>query len=330
MAKNKNLVKANGDVVAIPASDQPIGPHTLLGVDASVDEQRVHPGDDPLADEIAALEAAFEVDPQMAAAEQAEAYNLTPGAKSLLDRSIDSLATSDGNSIEDPDFKQSIRSRAALLNATGNDLAVAISCIVDAMASDPKSIAGTVYSLCYSVLKQAVFFANLDMRRYLDPRGDFDLTIYRHANVGEDYNPQAVLEALGTDFAADAREERRTPPAGCDSELEREWAYYSAVYGADVETTEDIFGASLSDLRTYLQLLTEAFGWDAQSPMAYANVMNPDGTFTPIHDAATALDHQEVMGKERRKVKQAKQASAMLLAASIAAERLTNAARRTK
>lgn len=322
--KNKN----KSDAVVIPSSEQPIGPHTVLAVDASVADGRVAPGQDPVADEIAALEADAATDPQMEAAAAAEVYDLTPGARSLLDRAVDSLSSADGASIEDPDFKLAVRNRSALLSASGGDLAVALSCIVQAMSADPRAISGTVYSLCYATLKQAVFYCNLDYRRYLDPRGDFDLTSYRHPNIGDDYNPAVVQEALGLDFSADQREERRDAPPGLDSELEREWAYFGAVYGSTVDSTEDVFAASLADLRTYLQLLTEAFGWTPDSPMPYANVMRPDGGFDPITDPMVALDNQELSNKERRKVRQVKQANAMLAAAQIAAARLTAAAKR--
>jgi hypothetical protein len=322
----KNETKS--DDVVIPPSNQPIGPHSVLGVDASADEDRVPFGTDPVADEIAALEDAVTHDPQMAAAEAAERYELVPGAASLLARSLDSLATADGANIPDAEFKLSVQNRAALLSATDNDLPLAIACIVDTMRDDPGAIAGTVYNLTYAVMKQSVFFANLDYRRFLDPRGDFDLAIYRHPGVGDDYDPETVREALGHEFAADQREELRDAPLGLPDMVAREWNYFSQVYGSTVETTDDIFAASLSDLRTFLQLINEAYGWDPERPMPYANMMNPDGTFTPITDPEMALDHQQVVSAARRRERQIKQATAMGAAAERAKAILLQRAKR--
>ena len=318
----RQIAKNNGETVVIPPSNQPVGPHTILAAVASVDEERVKPGEDPVADEIAALEDAAEHDPQMAAAEAVGNYQLTPGAQSLIDRAIDSLAKSDGANIPDPEFKLAVKNRAALLSATGGDLELAIHCIVETMGEDPKSIAGAVYNLCYSTMKQALFFANMDYRRYLDPKADFDLTVYRHADVDESYDPESVKAALGHDFYADRREEDREAPAGGDSVLDREWRYFADVYGAGVESTDDIFVAAISDVRTWLQLLTEAFGWNPESPMPFANVSNPDGSFDAITDPMVALDYTEVQSKERRKKRQIATANAMGAAAKLAAEKI--------
>lgn len=293
---------------------------TAQAAAASVaNEDGSHDHDD-LGAEIDGLEALAEQDTAMRAAEALEGYTLTPGAKSLLDRAVDSLVQNDGSSIDDPDFKASVQVRAALLDASGNDLSVAIGCIVDACRDDAKAISGLVYSLCYNVLKQSVFFANLDYRRYLDPRADFDLTPYM--------NPRVEDEALGHEFAADQREEQREAPPGLDNTIDREWEYFKGVYGTAVEVTEDIFAAALTDLRVYLQLTTESFGWDADRPMPYANVAEKDGTFTPITDASTALDHTEVQRKVRRKERAAKDNARLMAAAEKAKAALLASARR--
>lgn len=276
------------------------------------DENGAHKHDDVGA-QIDALEAAAEDDPAMKAAEALEGFTLTPGAKSLLDRAVDNIATSTGSGITDPELKQIISSRAALLAASGSDLSVAITAIVDSCTEDPQAISPMVYSLCYNVLKQAVFYANLDQRRYLDPKGDFDLTPYNLTRRVED-------EAFGHDFAADQREELRDPPVGLDSAIEREWEYYREIYGVTVDTTEDIFAAALNDLRLFLQLTCESFGWEPDRPMPFANIANPDGTYTPINDAAQAIDHAEVTRKARMAERRAKDAVRMNAAAQRAAE----------
>jgi len=294
---------------------------TAQAAAASTADDTARAEHDDTDNEIAALERDVENDPAAAAAEALEHYTLTPGAKSLLDRALDNLSQSDGAAIEDPDFKQTVKMRAALLDASGNDLPLALSSIVDACRDDAKSIASLVYSLCYNVLKQSVFYANLDYRRYLDPRGDFDLAPYVRARVED--------EALGVDgFYVDAREEQRDAPPGLDNTIDREWAYFRGVYGPGVEVTEDIFAASLTDLRIYLQLTTEAFGWDAERPMAYANIAESNGTFTPITDAQQALDHSEVQWKLKRRQRAAKDNSRLMAAADRAKAALAAASKR--
>lgn len=264
-----------------------------------------------ISNEIGRLEDHLANDPAAAAASALEGFELTPGAKSLLDRAVDNLSTQNASGFDaDPEFKQVVAQRAELLSACGSDLTVAISCLVDACKEDPKAIAGMVYSLTYNALKGAVFFANLDYRRYLDPRGDFDLTPYMKARVED--------EALGAEFSADQREEQRDPPPGMDSVFDREIAYFQSIYGSAVELTEDVFAAALTDLRTFLSLTAEAFGWDPERPMPFAQIAEPNGSFTPITDAQVALDHAEIKRKEARKRRAVADAERMAAAAQRA------------
>lgn len=276
-----------------------------------------------VANEANRLEEHLADDPAAKASLALEGFELTPGAKSLLDRAVDNLAQNTGANLGgdvDPEFRQVVQSRAALLSAAGSDLSVAISCIVDACREDPKAIAGMVYSLAYNALKGAVFFANLDYRRYLDPRGDFDLTPYMKARVED--------EALGTEFNADQREEQRDPPPGMDSVFDREIAYFQSIYGSAVELTEDVFAAALTDLRTFLSLTAEAFGWDPERPMPFAQIAEPNGSFTPITDAQVALDHAEIKRKEARKRRAVADAERMAAAAQRAQAILANTLKR--
>lgn len=278
---------------------------------------------DDVGAEINALERAKDEDRAMQAAEALETYRLTPGAKSLLDRALDNIASNDGANIEDPDFKLTVKSRAALIDAAGNDLTVAIAAVVDSCGDDAKAISGIVYSIGYNVLKQAVFFANLDYRRYLDPRADFDLTPYMRTKVEDE-----ALGASDGSFESDERSEQRDAPPGLDSTIDREWMYFRDIYGSTVEITEDVFAASLDDLRIYLQLMVEAFGWDPERPMAFANVAEKDGSFTPITSAQQALDHTEVQRKLRLRERQAKDNARVLAAAERAKAALARAGKR--
>lgn len=295
----------------------------LSAATASVAGENGEHQHDDVAAEINALEKAKDEDRTMQAAEALETYQLTPGAKSLIDRALDNISKNDGTQIEDPDFRLTVQSRAALINASGNDLSVAISAVVDSCGDDAKAISGIVYSICYNVLKNAVFAANLDYRRYLDPRADFDLTPYMRTKVEDE-----ALGASDGSFESDERSEFRDAPPGLDSTIDREWMYFRDIYGSTVEITEDIFAASLDDVRIYLQLTVEAFGWDPERPMAFANVAEKDGTFTPITSAQQALDHTEVQRKLRMRERQAKDNARVLAAAERAKAALARAAKR--
>lgn len=275
-----------------------------------------------IGNEINRLEDHLADDPAATAAAALEGFELTPGARSLLDRAVDNLSQQNANGFDaDPEFKQVVAQRAELLSACGSDLNVAIGCLVDACSEDPKAIAGMVYSLCYNALKGAVFFANLDYRRYLDPRGDFDLTPYMKARVED--------EALGTEFESDARSEQREPPAGIESSIDREIAYFSSIYGSSVVLTEDVFAAALSDLRTFLSLTAEAFGWDPDRPMPFTNIAEANGSFTPITDPQVALDNAELRRKESRRKRAVADAERMAAAAARARAMLSKSLGKT-
>lgn len=273
-----------------------------------------------LANETARLEEHIADDPAAKAALELAEFRMTPGAKSLLDRAMDNIAQNDGVGLDDPDARMSAQLRASLVNAAGGDLSVVIDALVTS-CEEPKDIAPTLYSLGYNILKSAGFIANLDYRRYLDPRGDFDLSPYIVLpNEDGKYEPGAVREALGHDFYADAREETRDPPPGLDSTIDRENEFFRATYGADAESTEDIFACALEDLRLFLQLTVESFGWEADRPMPFAFLMDPDGSFTPINDPRLALDHYEIKRKESRARRRAKENTRMAAAAARAQE----------
>ncbi len=260
-----------------------------------------------------------EDDPAAKAMLELESFRLTPGAKSLLDRAMDNVAKNDGSGIEDPDARIAIKQRAALVEAAGNDLSVIIAALCASCEDNPRDIAPAVYSLCFNILKSAVFIANLDYRRYLDPRADFDLLPYGGAKYGQ---MTVEREALGTDgdFAADQREETREAPAGLDSMVEREFNYFRETYGSGLEDYEDVFACALEDLRLFLQLTSESFGWDPDRPIPFAFIQTPEGTFEPINDPALALDHTEIKRKESLKRRREREGARMANAAKVAAQ----------
>lgn len=282
-----------------------------------------------------------EDDAAASAALELQSFRLTPGAKSLLDRGLDNLAQNKATGIEDPDAALAIKQRGELISAAGNDLSVVISALVASCDDNPRDIAPTIYSLCYNVLKAAGFIANIDYRRYCDPRGNFDLLATGYVPSSKGVDGRDWQETAT--FAADQREEFVEPPVGLDSaqDREREWlrATYdwqnmsiddqhsalAMIYGATYSEEEDIFAASLEDLRLFFQLTCEAVGWDPNNVMPFTNVQNEDGTFTPITDAMTALDTFEIKRKESLAKRRKREAARLSKSAEIARKLVTQA-----
>lgn len=246
------------------------------------------------------IEAERHEDPITFAAEQLSDFKLTPGARSLLDRAMDNLSTSNGQGIKDEDARAEIQDRAAFIKGCGNDLSIAISSLVEVV--DPLDAPGAVYSLLFNVLKAAVFIGNLDLRRYLDPDQDYDLENY-----------------------ADKREEHRDAPYGMETREEREFQHMRQLYGADFQSFEDAPACALSDLRYFFQLNVESLGWNPDNVMPFSMSMNPDGTFAPINDPQQALDAAELR-RQASRAKKRDQRSKTLAAAQKAATEKVKAA----
>ncbi len=116
-------------------------------------------------------------DPAGWAHEQLEDFKLSIGAKSLIDRALDSTARSTGAGLVDENARKETRARADFLSACGNDLSIALVSLSESIV-DPDEAATQIYQLLYSVLKSAVFTANLDLRRFIDPNSDRELPMY--------------------------------------------------------------------------------------------------------------------------------------------------------
>lgn len=239
-------------------------------------------------------------DPIGFAAAQLSEFKLTPGAQSLLDRALDNVATSTGAGIKEVDARNEILDRAAFIKACGNDLSVAISAIVG--VTDPLDAPGAVYSLTFNVLKAAVFIANLDYRRYLDPNADYDLVHY-----------------------VDKREDSRDPPMGFATREELEFLHMQELYGSDFQSMEDAPACALSDLRLFFQLTIESMGWNPDNVMPFSNTQNPDGTFSPINDPQQALDAAELRSQASR-AKKRDARSKLTAAATAKAQELVRSA----
>lgn len=271
-------------------------------------------------------EASRKEDPAGWAADQLDAFQLSPGAQSLLDRAIDNTSTNTGVGLTDADAKADAQGRAAILQASGNDLAIALSALTCEAEGD--EAAGVVYSLCFNILKNAVFIGNMDYRRFLDPAQDNDLHLYLREydpRKGEDGRDPRNEPAFETDRRQD------TSPlegdTGFETGAEYQLAALRTLYG-DISAEEDVVAASLRDLRFYFQLLTESFGWPVDRPMPFANVQETDGSFTPITDAHQALDTSELRRQASRAKKRARNGALVNAAAARAREMLLQRAAR--
>lgn len=261
-------------------------------------------------------------DPAGWAAEQLEEFNLTPGAKLLLDRAVDNLSRNTGVGLVDEDAKFDAQQRAAIINASGNDISVAIVALSESCEVDEAG--PIVYSLLFNVLKSAVFIGNLDYRQFLDPARDMDLHLYvNYGEVGKSAGEDA-RDPSDPKFHTDSRQDRSPleGQSGFETHAEFQFARMKELYGSDMDDEGDVVAASLRDLRWYLQLLSESFGWDATRPMPFAFVQETNGEFTPITDAQVAMDHAEVRRAASRAKKRAKTNAVMSAAANKAREAL--------
>lgn len=311
--------KADPNVTHLPEDfyDQPVEQTTQASVADldDLDDER-----EPLSEEEA----------MAAAADRLEKLELGEGSWSLIDRAMDSLGKNTGAGL-DPDAAADAKARATLIKAADNDLEICIQAILQTVPST--EAAGAVYSFLYRVMQNCVFFANLDYRQAegMDQYSD-------EATVQEFFvryvNSSAVDEALarvvddrvlGDDDTREKHEDdRRRGDMGFEARREQELAYLAAKYGSD--DPSDAVRQALEDTHLMFSLTCESMGWDPQRPLPYSNVRNPDGSFTPITDAMTALDAAEIKRKaaqQRRKEQRAamydgaQKAAAAILAKSL-------------
>lgn len=273
-------------------------------------------------------DAARQEDPAGWAAEQLGHFQLTPGARMLCDRALDNLSRNTGQGL-DEDAKFDARLRAEIISAGGNDLSV----IIDALSSscEVDEAGGMVYSLLFNTLKAAVFIGNLDYRQFLDPTRDMDMHLYvNYGEVGRTYGEDARDPDSQPQFNPDNRSDRSPleGQSGFETGAEFQLARLKTLYGNDIDDEGDVVAASLRDLRYYFQLLAESFGWDPNRPMPFANVAEPDGTFTPVTDASAALDLAELRRQAARAKRKARQGAVLNAAAAKAREALAKASAR--
>lgn len=283
--------------------------------------------------EAALLEKHLTEDPAGAAALTLETFKLSPASKRLLDRAADNVAKNKGGALPDEDAKAKAEGLSDLIEDCDNDIATAIDVLEDTV-EDERELASMVYSLLYTVMKSAMFIGNLDYRRAIDPKGDFDLRAYLHGHYGiktkgEDGNDPRELD---DEMPTDARYESSPleGQSGHETSQEREMALLRQLYGKDVDHefyAEEVIPMALEDLRLFFQLQTEAFGWNPEQPMPFCTEANPDGTFAPVTDVMRALDVTEIKRKESA-AKRNKRQAALLVAAREKARATRRAALR--
>lgn len=214
-------------------------------------------------------------------------FRLTPLARSLLDKALVNVTENTGRGIEDPLAKDQVETLAGIVKASGDDLARAIEFVVDTMQDEADTY---VYKLCYATQKALNFIGNMAYRRALDPKSDFDLEMY-----------------------IDQREEHMDAPVGLGSEQELAFdkdgnRKFNVAGGEEVKADHEQILDALDTLHVYLQIMTEAFGWDPERPMPYMAILDEmTGKFEHVYDCEACLDLMEIRYKESRVKKQEKQ-----------------------
>lgn len=258
------------------------------------------------------------------AGERLSTLELHPGSWSLIDRALDSMSRNTGSGLDDPDAVLEAKQRAMLVKATDNDLSVLTQAII--ASSAPEDAAGNVYSILYAVMKNCVFFANLDYQQAqgMDAYSD-EATVqaFFERYVSSTYVDEALSRVVGDQvLSADdnrekEQEDKQRSDQGFEARREIELAYLTEKYHAlDVE---EAVVQALRDIQLLFQLTCESLGWDLMRPMPFGNVRNADGTYTPISDALTAIEAAEIARQASQKKRREKRTQ-MLSGAAAAAQ----------
>ena len=276
------------------------------------------------AEETASDEPLNEVEAMAAAAERLEKIELGEGSWSLIDRALDSIARNTGAGL-DEEGQLTAKYRAQLAKLADNDLSVIVQGIIAASAAT--DAAGNVYSYLYAVLKNCVFFANLDYRfaegmdQYSDEATVQEFFVrYTSSTYVEEALSRVVSDrTLSADDTREYEQERKTrSDQGFEDRRDIELRYLQEKYGA--EDPADAVLQALNDIQIFFDLTVASLGWDSnERPMPFGNVREPDGKFTPINDAQNALDAAEIARQASQKKRREKRAQTMADAATAVA-----------
>lgn len=306
---------------------------------ATIDEPREEDADDEPRERT-------EEEVMVEASERLEEMELPQGAWSLIDRACESISRNTGEGLPDEEAKEKAKQLASLFTAADNDLSVVLEALT--VSTPVLDRPGVVYSALYRVLSQCVFFANLDYRQAEGMDGWSDDAVvegWYMRYVNSSYVDEALSHIVrGTqadgsdDIALDAGNDDRGDdevPVGFDTRREIQLQYLAEKYGrvgagggpraqlsgADNDDFTNAVVQALEDVQMFFDLTCQSFGWDPNKPIPFANIANPDGSFTPILDATTALDAQEIKRKaaqaKRREKRTAVMSAAQLAAAAI-------------
>lgn len=257
---------------------------------------------DKLSAELKALEEEVAKAVPETAAEKLGDFRLTHLAKALLDKACVNVAENVGAGLEDPVAKDTAATIAGIFTDCDYDLSKVIDFTLEAMQDDPVAALTFIYKECYSVQKALNFIGNMAYRRALDPKQDFDLEQF------VDYREEERSAPFGLDPIGTWDDERR---ADHEDGIIRDAALGDE--HARPKDDHELILDALEDLHIYLQLITEAYGWEpvntagADNTMPYAYVMEKDESFRKIHSLEECLDIMEVKYKESRAKRAAKQ-----------------------
>lgn len=271
---------------------------------------------------------------QMAhAAERLEKLELGHGSWTLIDRALDNIARNTGAGLTDEDARQRAKELAMLVSATDNQLDVLVSAIAQATPVLDRGLA--VRNVLYRVLQQCVFYANLDYRQAegIDAYSDeTTVAAFFERYVSSQYVEEALARVVDDQVLSteDEREKEQHDAATSDMGFEAmrdiQLRYLSEKYGVDAASLEEAVLQALQDVQLLFDLTAQSYGWDPNQPVPYGFVQEKDGSFTPINDAQTALDAQEIKRvaaqKRRREQRSEQMAKAQDIAAAIVAASL--------
>lgn len=290
---------------------------------------------DPMPDEPEATddEPRTEEEQMAHAAERLEKLELGHGSWTLIDRALDNIARNTGAGLTDEDARQRAKELAALVSATDNQLDVLVSAVAQATPVLERGLA--VRNVLYRVLQQCVFYANLDYRQaegidaYSD---DAVVAAFFERYVSSQYVEEALARVVDDQVLSteDEREKEQHDAATSDMGFEAmrdiQLRYLADKYGVDASSLEEAVLQALQDIQLMFDLTAQSYGWDPNQPVPYAFVQEKDGSFTPINDAQTALDAQEIKRvaaqKRRREQRSEQMAKAQDIAAAIVAASL--------
>lgn len=241
-----------------------------------------------------------ETDPQGVAAGRLADYRLTPLSLTLLDKAIVNVAENNGRAITDPQQKDQVLFRGEILANSGHDLSVAIDTIIEAV--DTLSAPGLIYNLVFNIQKAVNFVGSVLYRQALDPNQDIDLVQY--ADYREEDTERAAPYGLGVEHE-DINARRYEGQLKCD-----------------------VVKDAIDELHIYLQLVTEAFGWDPEQPMPYMFLQNKDGSFKSVWDLNLMLDIMEIRRQEARAKRDAERSKNLGAALARSRALLKKAARK--